>query len=415
MRPRMTRIIAASVLALLFIGGAAWADENHYINNLIGDRASGMGGAYTAVSDDVSGLYYNPAGVVYSTGRNLSGSVNAYANWYKKYDMVIGANSWERRSTTLLPNFFGVVQPVGNLRVGLSYAVPDAIIEDQDQTFYNVPSSIPGVLATTYRINFNNDDRTYNFGPSVAMEISKNMAIGLTLYLHYRDTQSILNQLIFLANGNTELTNQYYELHERGYRPVLGFIWSPKDQLSVGLSVSKTFLTNEDVTTQSIFKGTTFPADRIDLTDTSTNTKKKYPLQARAGVAYFPSSRLLISADLIYNEKVTDATFGNRVALVNGAVGAEYYLDKNWAMRAGYFTDLSNTPNLSVLLQNQQEQVNLNGISLSISNFTRNTSITLGGTYSMGKGKAQVIADSTAEQDVSVKAWTLFLSSSYSY
>lgn len=55
-----------------------YADEFHNINQLIGDRATGMGGAYTAVSDDASGLFYNPAGIVYVTDKNFSASVNAF-------------------------------------------------------------------------------------------------------------------------------------------------------------------------------------------------------------------------------------------------------------------------------------------------------------------------------------------------
>src|SRR3989338_10609470 len=55
-----------------------FADEYHYNNIIIGDRASGMGGAYTAISDDPSGLYYNPAGIAFSFGRSLSGGAQAY-------------------------------------------------------------------------------------------------------------------------------------------------------------------------------------------------------------------------------------------------------------------------------------------------------------------------------------------------
>lgn len=39
------------------------ADVFHYSNLLIGDRAIGFGGAYTAIADDASGVYYNPAGL----------------------------------------------------------------------------------------------------------------------------------------------------------------------------------------------------------------------------------------------------------------------------------------------------------------------------------------------------------------
>lgn len=415
MDPKQVYVVAAAFLLFWGSAGSIPADENHYVNNLIGDRASGFGGAYTAVADDVAGLYYNPAGIMYSVGKNISGSVNAFSNFSKKYDAVIGGNGWERRSTTLLPNFFGVVQPLGTMRVGISYAVPDALTEDQDETFLGVPSKFPGITATVYRINFNNDDRTVLFGPSLAYEVTDSMALGFTVYLHHRTTQSALTQLIYLSNGNTELTDQSYELHEQGYRPLIGIMWAPMEKLSIGLSAAKTLVSSADVATQTIFKGTTYPADQIDLIDTSTSEKRSYPLQVRAGAAYFPSSRLLVSADAIYSAAVTDEHYGNRVAVLNAAVGAEYYLDKSWAVRGGVYTDMANTPELSPYKVNQSERIDLTGVSLSFSNFTRNTSVTLGGTMTWGDGEAQVLRDTSTIQTVKVQNWTIYLSSSYAY
>src|SRR5512134_2351307 len=131
--PRGTVFILSLALFALLVPPAASADPLHYTNLLVGDRAAGMGGAYTAVSDDVTGLYYNPAGIVYSTGRNLSGSLNSYFNSVKSYKGVIGGHDWDRKSTALLPNYFGIIQPAGHYKFGFSFAVPDSIIEDQDQ------------------------------------------------------------------------------------------------------------------------------------------------------------------------------------------------------------------------------------------------------------------------------------------
>ena len=64
------------LLSALVALSTAQADEYHYINMLVGDRAAGMAGAYTAVSDDTGGLFYNPAGIVYAPGSSLSGSMN---------------------------------------------------------------------------------------------------------------------------------------------------------------------------------------------------------------------------------------------------------------------------------------------------------------------------------------------------
>ena len=69
--------LAVALVFILAFSTAAWADSYHYKNLIVGDRASGMGGAYTAISDDPSGLYYNPAGIVYSQGTNVSASANA--------------------------------------------------------------------------------------------------------------------------------------------------------------------------------------------------------------------------------------------------------------------------------------------------------------------------------------------------
>ena len=57
------KVIPYVTLSMIFSWtGFAAADEDHYNNIIIGDRPAGMGGAYTAISDDPSGLYYNPAG-----------------------------------------------------------------------------------------------------------------------------------------------------------------------------------------------------------------------------------------------------------------------------------------------------------------------------------------------------------------
>lgn len=414
LRSRMQVGFGVSVAFLLFCS-TALADQYHYVNTLIGERASGMGGAYTAVSDDATGLYYNPAGIMYSTGRSLSASVNAYYTQTKKYENVIGGMGWEREAETLLPNYFGVIQPLGSVKIGMSYAVPDAVTEDQDQVFTNVPSRFPGITATEYSINFNNEDTTYLFGPSAAMEIAKDLAVGITLYYQVRSNQLVLNQLIQLDNGKYESSNFYSELHESAVKPILGAIWSPVEKVSVGLTVSKALVIHESVSNQLTYKDSNYDADTIDRQYGYTNAKKKYPTQIKAGVAYFPSRSLLASLDLSYNTKVTDPEFKDRVSVVNAAIGAEYFLSRSWAVRGGFFTDLANTPDIEAGKTGQLENVDLYGLSASISHFTRNTSLTFGGSVTQGDGKAQVLAASTEVQNLKVAGWMLFLSSSYSY
>jgi len=412
-------------LFLIAVPHVLQADQYHYNNILVGERAAGLGGAYTAVSDDPSGLYYNPAGIVFSTGSNLSGSVNAYYSASKKYDSVLGGHGWERKSSALLPNYFGIIQPVGRGKIGFSYAVTDSIVEDQDQTFHDIPSTVQSTIdparnavIDTYIINFNNEDYTYNFGPSYAIKVSDAVSLGTTVYVHYRKNQWIMNQLLTLEQGDDryEWTNSYYELTEWGIRPVLGIMWSPSESShSVGLTLSKTVLLDSEARVQRTFKGLDYNADQKDRIDISSDEKREYPYVVTLGYAWFPSPAALVSADISYFSSTDDDLIGKRDATVNLSVGSEYYFTSSVVMRAGLFTNFANTPEIESGSANQPEHVDMYGGSLSLAYFTRGSTITIGTSYSYGTGEAQIITGSPKIQDVTASSLMVFVGASYSY
>jgi long-chain fatty acid transport protein len=153
-----------------------------------------------------------------------------------------------------------------------------------------------------------------------------------------------------------------------------------------------------------------------------TNQKRIMPKQVSLGAAWFPSSSLLLSADINY---FSIKSVGDIVTLrsrqeelkdvLNIAVGTEYYVSKNLALRGGVYTDYANTPKISTGDVNQSEHIDIYGVTASVSHFTRNTAVTLGGGTTYGRGKSQIIGNSAAIQNASQQGWMLFLSSSYSY
>lgn len=414
--PVTARVLFAACTSFFFLG-AAYADEYHYNNILIGDRAAGMGGAYTAISDDPSGLFYNPAGVAYAPGSNISVSANALHQTKTVYKDALGNGyDYVRNSSALLPNFFGIIQPLGKGKVGFSYAVPDSVIEDQNQTFYG----LPGV--SRYALNFNKTETAYYFGPSYALELSKDFSVGVTLYGHYRRNEWIQNQMKNLSTGKYEWINVFYKNTEWGMRPILGLMWSPTDKVSTGFSVSRLNIFQGDTTYQSFCAGD-IPGicDSTYVSGTSpirvvalSSDKRKYPLASTMGIAYFQSKSLVVSGDLSYYSKVTDYAFGNKEPTWNVALGTEYYLDEKWAIKGGFFTDRANTPKIKIGDTNAYDHVDLYGASLSTSYFSRQSSITLGVTYRYGVGQAQILGNQEI-QDVKSQALTAFLSASYFY
>lgn len=423
-----TILIPFTLLCSLF-ALPTFADEYHYNNILIGDRAAGMGGAYTAISDDPSGLFYNPAGIAYAQGSNVSVSANAFHQSKTIYKNALGnGNDYVRNSSALLPNFFGIIQPLGKGRVGFSYAVPDSIVEDQNQAFDK-----PNPKTDRLAIILNNSDTTYHFGPSYALELTKEFSVGATLYAHYRRNEWTLNQLTNKSTGKYEWLNVFYKTTEWGVKPILGVMWSPTSKLAAGLTLSQVNILQSSTVSQHMcasdipdnpatilpdqgcagvkpdYSPGTAPVNAIGRFD----SKRAYPITSTIGVAYFPSKALIVSGDFSYYGGAKDAFFDKQPTW-NAAVGAEYYWNEQWALRGGLFTDRANTPKIVSGDVNAPDHVDLYGGSLSVGYFTRQSSITFGSTFRYGKGQAQILGDNQI-QDVTTQALTLFLSAAYFY
>jgi len=417
---KIFRIGAAPALLLVICHGSLLADDLHYNNILIGDRASGLAGAYTAISDDASGLFYNPAGIVFTESLQLSASANALYSTELVYKDVLNGGDWKRKSDNIVPNYFGMTTKLGDGYLGFSYAVTDFDDEDQDSEF----TTIPGV--DLFVINVNNSDKVTKFGPSYALRLNDEWDFGVTLYWHERDKEIINNQFIRLPGGSYEWSNLYFETEESGYEPVIGLMWSPDDSLSFGLSVRQTFITSSSSRTQvTCSSDVNNPAIQtsqcINTSGTINNPtiitsseKRDLPLNVRFGVAYFQTPRLLYSADISYFEEVRSSTY-DAEEVINYAFGIEYYFTAAWAIRGGIYTNNANTPELSSDEVNQFDHVDLTGISLSISRFSATSSVTLGFAVASGDGEAQVVTGSSEIQALDQTTETLYLSTAYNF
>ncbi len=399
-------------LGLLFASGVARADGNHYVNVLVGERAAGMGGAYTGVADDAAGIYYNPAGIAFATETSLSASMNAYRTVKTSYEgTVLGGKGWDRESSSLLPNFFGLTHPVGPGVAGFAYAVPDSVSTDQDQVFENLPSSIPGVTVDRHRINFNEQDTITLFGPSYGLSLGDRVSVGATLFGHRRTVEFILSQLVELSDGRDQVSSTYLDVDEWGIRPVLGAMISLTDRLALGLSGARTWVLSSDARAQATKKSIDTDAVTENVVDSEDH--RRYPWEARFGLAWFPNERFLWAVDATYHAATRDPAFGDREATWNAATGVEWFPSPVWALRAGVFTDRANTPEIRSGRTDQLEHVDRYGGTLSVTRFRRGASLTFGLVYTRGTGEAQLVGGSTAVQDVEETSLTAFLAASY--
>ena len=421
----VSRVRAALALVL---GSAAVAPvhaltDSNYIGMQVGERPMGMGGAYRAVSDDPSGLYYNPAGIVYAHSPNLSASVNAYHSSTTRYAQALGESDWVRDSQELLPNFFGTVQPLGPLTVGFSYAVPQAVREEQAQTFTSVGGNID-----YFSVNVDNSDTINQMGPSVALEVNERLSLGGTVYMHQREQKTILTQVARLGGPQEEpdnaheVLNTYTTREEMGLKWIMGAVLSVTERVALGLTVSGTSILNATNSSQALCHGSSEGDEtlyegndlchrgKVVFQDRVENgARHSYPMEFGAGLAWFASPRLLLSGDMTYYTAVD-----GRLAVVNYAAGGEYYLGPDWAIRAGGYTNHANTPDVET--STFTHQVDRYGMAASVTRFSRNSSVTVGFNSGFGSGSARIIdSEQAGTQDVTTNSLTLFLATSYAY
>ncbi|MFZ5573205.1 MAG: OmpP1/FadL family transporter [Thermodesulfobacteriota bacterium] len=429
MKMLSTRKWMVSGLLWLLASSVSVADEQHYVNMIIGDRAAGMGGAYTALADDPAGCFYNPAGIAFAPNLSLSASVNAYNSEVKTYRDVLtgtdgGTQDWEQVSSSLLPNFFGLVRQFGgNGMLGMSYAVTDSIQRRQKQYFQDIRTEFADNPADTVMININDSDRTYLFGPSYAYRFSDSLAMGATVYAYFRDREIIRNQLIQFNQGQHILINYYETRNDWGIRPSLGAIWEPMEKLALGLSMSQVVVLNNETTRHDIYRNTAAAQpvnidglsydfsdpDTIYFKSENTSDKPTLPVSLTFGAAYFVSPSLLFSGDVGWHSSADE-----KESVCNVFLGTEYYFRDDMAVRAGFYTDFANTPDLESGKVNQEEHIDIYGLSLSYTLFHRLTSVTLGVSYAFGAGEAQAISSTPVIQDADIQNLRVYISASYS-
>ena len=398
---------------LIFVGFGATqlqADDAHYKNMLIGERAATMGGSYVAISDDSTGCYYNPAGIAYAVGDSLSGSGNMLHKMKTIYSEAIGTEDWVRESEALVPNYFGVLKNYKNYSFCFSYVVPEAFIEHQDLVFDNPLSTVK-----KYYQSLHSEDITYLMGPSAAMKLGENLSIGLTLYYQYRSFIRQYHYFLESTDSSYEVKYESRKLREDGMMPKIGIQWSPWSLLTVGMAVDQSVLLNSNFQGDVSYHNSTdnstgTPSPLTLMNRTNSAEKRMFPLHLAWGVSYFPTPSLLYTIDLDYYQ----ASEKGRADIMNYSGGTEYYLNPTNAIRFGLFTNYTNLPLPDSSTTAPYEYLDIYGASFGYTSYSSSSSLTLGAIYTSGSGKAWLYSGLTETRKLTRESLTLVFSASSS-
>lgn len=418
---------------LLAMALTAWtvADEEHYINLMVGDRAAALGGAYTAISDGPEGAYYNPAGLAFAPVSSFSLSTNSF-----QYKDIVYHDIWKekdptqtidyyRSSLSFVPNFFGSLQKNGNSAFAFSLTTLDSEGYDQRNRLELPVSTLTQVVTPSLVLNRSVQEA----GVAYATLLSPSASFGFGLFANYLDNRKI-QQDVSQYEGVNYITIQtsYFRNQRVNSRGVVGGQWAATNNLTLATTISAEVPVYSVKTTQVTQFGGLVKSDGTFVeelpavvTPNDVQTKTLWGdglidnalVKSSVGMAYFFSPSLLATVDLQGYLPIQPNDAAERVVSWNAAVGTEWFASPNFPLRLGLFTNNANTPALKEGETDQLEHVDLYGISGSWGYSTSDFDVSLGVSYAYGAGQTQILGKSTAIQDVTYQQWQVYLSGGY--
>jgi long-chain fatty acid transport protein len=413
MRKSWSLIVIGSGL----LGTQVKADQFHYHNLVVGERAMGLGGAFSAISDDASGVVYNPAGLGFALSSDISGSANAIYSKKTVYKKTIADDDFTEESSGTLSPFFGGLQKLDTTMQGLAVAFAmyslDSELKDQDDIIENI-----GTLQRFHRTS-NIRSNSTGYGVAAAKRLSGNFSLGVALSWIVIDELVQEYQDVQYTTGGFLAQNIRTHLTASGLDSALGAQYAV-GTLSFGLTmrlrnlVSEHYEVGGDVSTNIASGNTPGETVRANTDDKIKEPLKELPTEVRAGVAWFPSAVFLWSFDVIHNTAAEGDNF-KREAVTNFATGTEYYITPSIPVRAGIFTNYDTRPEVESEKVNQPDHIDYMGYSLFFGWVQPNSQVAGGLVVQDGEGKAQKIGRSTNIQTVESRSYTFALSATHSF
>ena len=388
-----TRAVVA-LGSLLFVCTIARAQEPNYQTFLVGERALGMGGAFTGYADDPSASYYNPAGIAQIASSALSGSlsVNAFHRYVVRdgYGSPVGTANLEHDGTPTVPLFVGLVKKFGPRHpdrvrrhaVALSTVHPQSVRRSYQVTL------IDPVTTVHTSLHVGHEETVRWYGPSYAFRVTPTFALGLSAFLATREIRHEEDEVIvttgardpmdgFFRNATLSVRESIVEADATGIVFRVGALWDATDELRLGIMIQPPAITiNSEA---RVFERRTF-ADLIADPAIATffhsdqgglESSYRLPIEVRVGASYAFSEAFLAALDVsVYapvgseDDPVTvvgaaspDPTTGDTPqpgilsvtdyhaeATFNVSAGFDALIADVLPLRAGVFTDLSAAP-----------------------------------------------------------------------
>lgn len=402
------------LLTLVCLAGPGVAAAEGYYTPapLLGEHASSLGGAFTAVADDPSAAWYNPAGLAHLPSSIFGANLDLYeVSRYERTDalQVRGKTAdLETRLLTTVPSAFGVAWSVGGRHgVAVSVLVPEV---------ERLSGGVAAEAAPAERevasgaLELETSDQTWLVGPSYGFRVTESLSLGASLFYELRQRRETVRRRSATASVGAEpgaVDSLALDLTDtRGSHGaltgVLGAMWSA-GALRLGLSLQPPGLSLHDDLSLYVSRGLGAGPEAPDglyLRQVfELGWTVRSPWRATLG-ASLALGDWLLAADLrgqaggdafdTVDPPETSGLAPRRIepeATLNGNLGAEYRLAERYTLRAGAFTRFAGLAAPDGTDPNAPEVLDLVGAVLGLTRRSGATTLTIAAGYTHGWGQ----------------------------
>jgi len=420
----------------MLVSSASFADDGRYQDYAVGARSMGLGGAYGAIADDASGIFFNPAGLVDVTRPRVSVSTSLYGMEFQGTSPIDSAvvrleRGFSAADLIILPSSTGAVwgfAPLPNGRFKHAVAFATQVPGYTSRTITSFENDIENGRTLSLRSTLN--DRLLFGGVGYAYRGTPWFRIGVGLHYVFRtiDAEESFADISLTNPGQFAFAQSRLRTTYHGLRAALGLKLRPHPRWSFGLTLTSPSL--------GLWRSTIFESLSINATDPSqpaipddirierdsVDLQSRQPMTLRLGVAYEERKNFTISCDILFyapssyrlipqEDIEASAETLSRVPIplhiergpsMNANVGFEKLLTNTFSISAGVFTNFSAAPDLEVqdgyltADSSRLSTVDMIGFSFALGFFGEHALSRLGITGSTGYGN---VVQSTAPRD----------------
>lgn len=405
----------SGVFLLLFLTFSA-AGNGLNLNG-IGSKAIAMGGAFVALADDYSAVFWNPAGLTYMEGNSISFyGVDILAKVGYKFDLLsIKAESFRKSVFSGMAAFYYDVNE--DLKAGIALYIPSGLAVEWDGS--QLKNLTGGKLFSWKSKIF-----LIAISPAIAYKLNDWVSAGAALNVYY-GTMNMERGVILMNTYPSQ-----YKSSGDGFAigATAGIIVEPIDFFQFGISMRTPFKTSLSGET-TIDEISRFGFNETSQWESSVN----FPAWIAAGLAIFPTEDLTLTFDLqwtgwsnleeiVYDFKdsqwrvLFEAREENKIELnweskLQIRLGVEYFITEEIALRAGYYFDPSPVPErtLNILLPSST----FNAITFGAGYIGERFAVEFAGEYLAGKDRKVPVGEGLMPGDYSMNVLSFSFALTY--